>query len=57
MFSAKEQEELQKEFDELRIEVERRDAHIKFLQKNAKEAEDLLVKFILLCKIVCYMFL
>lgn len=44
MFVAAEQAEIQKTIDELRTEVDKRDAEIKHLQKNLKEAETILVR-------------
>lgn len=41
---AAEQAEIQKTIDELRTEVDKRDAEIKHLQKNLKEAETILVR-------------
>lgn len=43
IFLAAEQAEIQKTIDELRTEVDKRDAEIKHLQKNLKEAETILV--------------
>ena len=41
--AAEEQAELQKKHDALKLEVEKRDQDIKRLQKNLKEAENILV--------------
>lgn len=42
-FSATKQAEVQKTIDELKHEVDKRDLDIKILQKNLKEAENVLV--------------
>jgi hypothetical protein len=44
LFTAAEQAEIQKTIEELKTVVDRRDAEIKHLQKNLKEAETILVK-------------
>ena len=42
-FVAEEQAQLQKKYDTLKVEVDKRDQDIKRLQKNLKEAESTLV--------------
>lgn len=42
--TAKEQEELQKKYDALKEEVDKRDREIRQLQQNLKDAENILVK-------------
>lgn len=58
IFVAAEQAEIQKTIDELRTEVDKRDAEIKHLQKNLKEAETILVQLLKKFKILnfytCY---
>ena len=42
-FAAKKQAEIQRTIDELKKEVDKRDQDIRILQKNLKEAENVLV--------------
>lgn len=50
-FPAQEQAELQKKYDALKAEVDKRDADIKQLQRSLKEAENILV-----CILTVWMF-